>query len=75
MSEPEAPRHFPSPAVAFALTMGAWLVTGFLIALLGREIDIVSLGMGEVFGFGLVATLAARRVPEPQAERDGAQPK
>lgn len=71
MSEPEAPRHFPSPAVAFALTMGAWLVTGFLIALLGREIDIVSLGMGEVFGFGLVATLAARRVPEPQAERLG----
>ncbi len=57
--------------------MAAWLATGVFISLLAdpeqEKLGISLLGIGEVLGLGIVATLAARVVPEPQRERLGLQ--
>jgi hypothetical protein len=68
-ADPRPP--FPSPITALLLTFGSSLAA-FVIAFgLFEEPDVVAFGIGEALGVGGVATLAARRVPEPQAERLG----
>jgi membrane protease YdiL (CAAX protease family) len=71
LNQEERGAHFPGPGTAVLLTFAAWFAAGLVIALLGIELDIAAIGIGEVVGLGLVATLAARRVPPPQPERLG----
>ena len=66
-----AHEHFPGPLAALLISLAAVFTAGIVIALFGPEPDIGSLGVGEALGFGLVATLAAQRVPAPQRERLG----
>ncbi len=62
---------FPSVGVAFLLTFGA-IVAGGLVGLLFIELGpLAAEGIGTAIGIGGVATLAARRVAEPQAARIG----
>ena len=67
--------HFPGPVAAFAIAFAAWLATATVVVLVGGQqrggIGIVALGIGQALGLGVVATLAARRVPEPRVERLG----
>lgn len=69
--------HFPSPLVGAALVGIAWVLALFLFTLqldpshVERSFDIGVVGIAMTLAFGLVATLAARRVPEPQAPRLG----
>ena len=70
--EKPAPRPpFPSPTTALLLTFGASFAALVISVVIFEEPDVASLGIGEALGVGGVATLAARRVPEPQAERLG----
>jgi hypothetical protein len=70
-AEPSPRPPFPSPTTALMLTFGSSLAA-FVIAFgLFEEPDVVAFGIGEALGVGGVATLAARRVPEPQAARLG----
>jgi len=73
--ETEAPRHFPGPFTAFALTLGsvfaAVIATRFVMLLFGVGPSLSSLGIGEALGVGGIATFAARHVAEPQRERLG----
>jgi len=72
--------HFPTPLAALLLVIGAWLVTFFGVSLQidpgdpQAPLDPGFAGVAQALGFGLVATLAARRVPGPQAERLGLTP-
>ena len=76
--------HFPTPITALLLVIGAWLATLFTMLLgVSLVIDpsdpVASLDPGfqwiaQALGFGLVGTLAARRLPGPQAERVGLIP-
>ena len=70
-AEPPPRPPFPSPTAALMLTFGASLAAFAIAILLFEEPDVAALGIGEALGVGGVATLAARRVPEPQAERLG----
>lgn len=76
--------HFPTPITALLLVIGAWLAT-LLAMLIGVSLavdpsdPVASIDPGfqwiaQALGFGLVATLAARRLPGPQAERIGLVP-
>jgi membrane protease YdiL (CAAX protease family) len=58
---------------AVLLTVAAFAASVFVIALFAEESVLASVGIGEALGVGLVGTLAARRVPGPQAERLGLQ--
>ncbi len=70
----EPPRPpFPTPMVALMLTFGASLAAIVIALVFFERLDLLAVGVGEALGVGLVATLAARRVPEPQAERLGLQ--
>ena len=72
MSEPSAP--FPGPLAAVWLTVGSWLLTGIVLGALVEPLGpMAALGFGLAVGLGGTATLAARRVPPPQAERVGLQ--
>lgn len=69
-------RHYPGPLAAVIIVLGAWLLMGLGAAMQadlerGELPDIGALGVAQALGFGLAATLAARRVPGPQAERLG----
>jgi membrane protease YdiL (CAAX protease family) len=69
------PSHetFPGPLAALALIIAAYLTALSLVTLLvsaGVQF-IAALGIGTAIGVGGVATLAAKRVPEPQTERIG----
>jgi len=65
----EAP--FPDVRAAFLLTIGA-LFAAALIGVLVSDLGLLAAaGIGQAIGIGGVATLAARRVPEPQAARIG----
>ncbi len=62
---------FPSVGIAFLLTFGA-IVAGGLVGVLFIELGpLAAEGIGTAVGIGGVATLAARRVAEPQAARIG----
>jgi len=70
--EEKPPRPpFPSPTTALMLTFGASLAAFVIAIVLFEEPDVAALGIGEALGVGGVASLAARRVPDPQPERLG----
>ncbi len=70
----EPPRPpFPTPMGALLLTFGASLASLAVAVLFFGRLDLLSRGVGEALGVGLVATFAARRVPDPQPERLGLQ--
>jgi len=62
---------FPTPTGALLLTFGASFASLVVAVLFFEKIDVLALGVGEALGVGGVATLAARRVPDPQPERLG----
>jgi hypothetical protein len=62
---------FPSPMAAMALTFGALAAMLFVMILLAETSISAAQGIAEAIGIGGVATLAARRIPQPQAERIG----
>ncbi len=79
MNQPRSPLRrstggdppFPSIGTAFLLTFGA-IVAGGLVGMLFIELGpLAAEGIGTAVGIGGVATLAARRVAEPQAARIG----
>lgn len=68
----ERPRPpFPTPTGALLLTFGASFAALAVATLLFEQMDILALGVGTALGMGGVATIAARFVPEPQADRIG----
>ena len=67
----EAP--FPGALAALLITLAALVATAFVAALLDFGSATAAVGIGEAIGLGGVASLAARRVPEPQALRLGLQ--
>lgn len=72
--------HYPTPLAALVLVLAAWLVTFFGVTLqfdpseTQQTIDPGFAGIAQAIGFGLIATVAARRVPAPQAQRIGLTP-
>jgi hypothetical protein len=62
---------FPSPLVATLLTLAAIFATALVTSIVAEQPYVAAIGIGEALGLGGVATLAARRVPEPQANRLG----
>ncbi|MBY0399655.1 CPBP family intramembrane metalloprotease [Myxococcota bacterium] len=77
MTEPRRPnqeRPFPDVSAAFLLTIGA-IFAQQLVSILFIELGLIAaLGLGTALGIGAVATLAARRVAEPQGPRIGLTP-
>jgi len=64
-------RPFPDVRTAFLLTIGA-IFAGGLVGLLFIDLGLIAAeGIGTALGVGGVATLAARRVAEPQGLRIG----
>ncbi len=69
MRDPGTP--FPTVGTALLLTFGA-IVAGGLVGLLFIDLGpLAAEGLGTALGIGVVATLAARRVGDPQAQRLG----
>lgn len=65
---------FPGPLAAVWVCAVSWLgvaVTLMLLSDLLGGIGLAAIGIAQALGVGLVATLAARSVPEPRAERLG----
>ncbi len=62
---------FPSPFTALVITLAAIFATGIVASVFSSQPGVVAVGIGEALGLGGVATLAARRIPQPQAERLG----
>jgi membrane protease YdiL (CAAX protease family) len=65
---------FPGPFAATLVCLAAWFATGLFIVWIAPDLenlDIGILGIAQALGMGGVATLAARRVPEPQPVRLG----
>ncbi|MGH0036071.1 MAG: CPBP family intramembrane glutamic endopeptidase [Myxococcota bacterium] len=65
---------YPGPFAATIVCLAAWFATGLCIVVIAPDIEnleIGILGISQAIGMGLVTSLAARRVPEPQAERLG----
>ncbi|MEZ4282924.1 MAG: CPBP family intramembrane glutamic endopeptidase [Myxococcota bacterium] len=71
---PSAPPPFPDVRSAFLLTIGAILAGGLIGVLFFDLGPLAADGIGTALGIGGVATLAARRVAEPQAARIGLVP-
>ena len=68
------PPPFPDVRSAFLLTIGA-ILAGGLVGVLFLDLGpLAAEGLGTALGIGGVATLAARRVAEPQAARIGLTP-
>ena len=71
---PEGPAPFPDVRTALLLTIGASVASG-VIGILFIDLGLLAAqGLGTAIGIGGVATLAARRVAEPQAARIGFAP-
>lgn len=71
---PAGPAPFPDVRSAFLLTIGAILAGGIVGVLFLDLGPLAAEGIGTALGIGGVATLAARRVAEPQAARIGLAP-
>lgn len=70
MTEPAKP--FPSLLASIWLTGGSWLLIALTLDVFAQSLGpIAALGLGIVTGLGVAGTLAAQRVPPPQAERIG----
>lgn len=65
---------FPTIGGAVMLTVGAIAAEIVVIALFGELGPLAAQGLGTALGIGFLATLAARRVPDPQAQRLGFAP-
>ena len=73
MGQPEKDPNQPYPDVrsAFTLTLLAMLAAAFTgVAFIDFGL-LAAVGIGQAIGVGAVATMGAKRVPEPQAERLG----
>lgn len=70
-SDPRAP--YPDLRGALMLTLLATLSAALIGVLLMDLGTLAAVGVGQALGMGAIATMAARRVPEPQAERLGLQ--
>jgi membrane protease YdiL (CAAX protease family) len=71
---PTGPAPFPDVRSALLLTIGA-MFAGLLVGVLFFDLGpLAAEGIGTALGIGAVATLAARRVAEPQAARIGLAP-
>jgi membrane protease YdiL (CAAX protease family) len=74
MSEsPDAPDGgpYPDPRTAFLLTVATFVASGFIgILFLGLG-AVAAIGIGQALAVGTIATLSAKRVREPHAERMG----
>ena len=73
MPRPGSPPNGPYPSVgsALMLTLLAILAAGFTgVAFIDFGL-LAAVGIGQAIGIGAVATMGAKRVPEPQAERLG----
>jgi hypothetical protein len=73
MGQPENDPNQPYPDVrgAFTLTLLAMLAAAFTgVAFIDFGL-LAAVGIGQAIGVGAVATMGAKRVPEPQAERLG----
>jgi len=68
-SDPRAP--YPDLRGALMLTLLATLSAALIGVLLMDLGTLAAVGVGQALGMGAIATMAARRVPEPQAERLG----
>lgn len=62
---------YPDVRGAFMLTLLATLSAALVGVLLIELGTLAAVGVGQAVGMGGIATMAARRVPEPQAERIG----
>lgn len=62
---------FPGPFAALLLTLASIFATALVVTMLDGVSFIASVGIGQAVGLGVIGTLAARRVPEPQRERIG----
>ena len=62
---------FPDPRSALVLTIGAILATALMAVVFIGLGAIAAIGLGHALAVGAIATWAARRVAEPQAERIG----
>jgi membrane protease YdiL (CAAX protease family) len=62
---------YPDPRTAFLLTIAAFVFSGFIgIFFLGLG-AVATIGIGQALAVGTIATITAKRIPEPQAERIG----
>lgn len=62
---------FPGPLAAILLTLAGIFATALITSMFAGQPYVAAIGIGSALGLGGVATLAARRVGEPQAERLG----
>jgi len=68
---PTSPEPYPDLVGALMLTLFAMLAAALVgVAFIGLG-TLAAVGVGQAIGVGAVATIAARRVPEPQTERLG----
>jgi hypothetical protein len=65
---------FPTVGVAVMLTVGAIAAEIVVMSLFSELGLLAAQGLGTALGIGCIATLAARRVPDPQAQRLGFVP-
>jgi hypothetical protein len=70
----DSPEPYPTPFTAFVLVLAATFASALVFSLLAGQPFVAAMGIAEAIGIGGVATLAARRVPEPQAARMGLRP-
>lgn len=68
---PERTPVFPGPYAAFLVTLAALFAMALVANLMRDQPFIAAIGMGEALGLGGIATLAARRVPQPHDIRLG----
>ncbi len=62
---------YPDPRSAFFLTVAAVVASGFIgMFFLGLG-AVAAIGIGQALAVGTIATIAAKRIPEPHAERIG----
>jgi len=77
LNQPRSPGPqppYPDLRSAFMLTLLAIMATLFTGVLFIGFGALVAVGVGQAIGIGAVATMAAQRIPEPQAERLGLRP-
>jgi membrane protease YdiL (CAAX protease family) len=68
---PESTGPYPDPRAAFWLTLGGVVGTGFIGVFFFGLGMLPAIGIGHAIAVGALASIAARRVAEPQAERIG----
>jgi membrane protease YdiL (CAAX protease family) len=62
---------YPDPRRAILLTIGALFASGLVGVFFIGLGPIAAIGIGQALAVGTIATVSAKRIPEPQAERIG----